>query len=55
MINLIYQIKHEIIRSPEWVINKKITINPKNNDGKCFQYALTPPLFIKALKAIQKE
>ena len=29
------------IDSPEWLKNKKTTINPKNNDGKCFQYALT--------------
>ena len=29
------------IDSREWLKNKKATINPKNNDGKCFQYALT--------------
>ena len=29
------------IDSPEWLENKKATINPKNKDGKCFQYALT--------------
>ena len=29
------------IDSPEWIKNKKATINPKNNDDKCFQYALT--------------
>ena len=29
------------IDSPEWLKNKKATINPKNNDDKCFQYALT--------------
>ena len=29
------------IDSPKWLKNKKATINPKNNDGKCFQYALT--------------
>ena len=28
------------IDSPEWLKNKKATINPKNNDDKCFQYAL---------------
>ena len=32
------------IDSPEWLKNKKATINPKNNDGKCFQYALTVAL-----------
>ena len=29
------------IDSPKWLKNKKATINPKNNDDKCFQYALT--------------
>ena len=26
---------------PKWLKNKKSTINPKNNDDKCFQYAVT--------------
>ena len=29
------------IDSPKWLKNKKSTINPKNNDYKCFQYAIT--------------
>ena len=29
------------IVSPKWIKNKKSTINPKNNDYKCFQYAVT--------------
>ena len=29
------------IDSPKWLENKKSTINPKNNDYKCFQYAAT--------------
>ena len=29
------------IDSPEWLTNKKATVNPKNNDDNCFQYALT--------------
>ena len=29
------------IDSPKWLKNKKLTINPKNNDYKCFQYAIT--------------
>ena len=29
------------IDSPKWVKNKKSTTNPKNNDHKCFQYAVT--------------
>ena len=32
------------IDSPEWLKNKKATLNPKSNDGKCFQYALTVAL-----------
>ena len=32
------------IDSPEWLKNKKATINPKNNDNNCFQYALTVAL-----------
>ena len=29
------------IDSPKWLKNKKPTRNPKNNDYKCFQYAVT--------------
>ena len=29
------------IDSPKWLKSKKSTINPKNNDYKCFQYAVT--------------
>ena len=29
------------IDSPKWLKEKKSTINPKNNDQKCFQYAAT--------------
>ena len=32
------------IVSPNWLKNKKATINQKNNDGKCFQYAVTAAL-----------
>ena len=33
------------IESPEWLRNKRATINPKNKkDDKCFQYALTVAL-----------
>ena len=38
------------IDSPEWVKNKKATINPKNNDDKCFRYALTVALNHKQIK-----
>ena len=51
-VNLLYKKLHEIslsrgelyIDSPEWLKNKKSTKNSKNNDGKCFQYALTVAL-----------
>ena len=30
------------IVSPDWIKNKKATINPKNNkDNECFKYAIT--------------
>ena len=32
------------IKSPEWLINKRATINLKNKDNKCFQYSLTVAL-----------
>ena len=38
------------IDSPEWLKNKKATINPKINDDKCFQYALTFALNYKQIK-----
>ena len=38
------------IESPEWLRNKKATINPKNYDGKCFQYALTFALNYEQIK-----
>ena len=38
------------IDSPEWLKNKKETKNPKNNDGKCFQYALTVVLNYQNIK-----
>ena len=28
------------IESPKWIKDEKSTINPKNNDYKCFQYAI---------------
>ena len=32
------------MKSPEWVVNKRATINPKNKDSKCFQYSITVAL-----------
>ena len=38
------------INSPKWLKNKKATINPKNNNDKCFQYALTVALNYEQIK-----
>ena len=32
------------IKFPEWILNKKATINPKNKDNKYLQYAITAAL-----------
>ena len=32
------------IKSLEWILNKRETINPKNKDNKCFQYSVTVAL-----------
>ena len=37
------------IDSPQWLKNKKSTINPKNNDDKCFQYAVTLALNLNSI------
>ena len=57
-VNVLYYDLNEIssnrggsyIDSPEWIKNKKATINPNNNDNKCFQYALTVALNYKKFK-----
>ena len=39
------------IEFPEWLVNKRATINPKNKkDDKCFQYALTLALNYNKIK-----
>ena len=38
------------IDSPECLKNKKATINPKNNDDNCFQYAIIAALNHKQIK-----
>ena len=48
-VDLLYYHLHKIslkrgksyIKCPEWLRNKEATINPKNNNDNCFQYALT--------------
>ena len=39
------------IDSSEWLKNKKATINPENNNDKCFQYALAVALNYKQIKS----
>ena len=38
------------IDSLEWLKNKKATINTKNDNDNCFQYALTVPLNYQSIK-----
>ena len=33
------------IKTPEWIKNKRCTINPQNKDNKCFQYSVTLSLY----------
>ena len=40
---------------PEISKNTKATLNPKNNDDKCFLYALLVALNYDEIKVIQKE
>ena len=39
------------IDSPEWLKKKIAAINPKNNDVKCFKYALTVTLNYQNIKS----
>ena len=36
--------------SPKWLKDKKSIVNPKNNDNKCFQYAVTLALNLDRIK-----
>ena len=38
------------IKSPEWIKNKKATINYKNKDDKCFKYVVTIALNYDEMK-----
>ena len=38
------------VDSHKWLKNKKATITPKNNDDKCFQYALAVALNYEKIK-----
>ena len=39
------------MKSPEWIVNKRATINPKNKDNKCFQYSITVTLNHQKIKS----
>ena len=57
-VNSLYYKLHKIslntggsnIDSPKSLKNKRATINPKNNDDKCFQYAITMALNHEQIK-----
>ena len=38
------------IESPEWIKNKKRTMNPQNKDNKCFLYSITVALNYQNIK-----
>ena len=42
------------IDSPKWLKDKRSTINPKNNDDKCFQYVATLALNLDKIKDPQR-
>ena len=39
---------------PDWIKKKKVTINPKNTDNKCFQYTATVALNYKEIESHAK-
>ena len=45
-----FNLSRSYIDSPKWLKNKKATINPKNNDDKCFQHALTVAINYQSIK-----
>ena len=51
----VWKKKKKYIKSPQSLINKKSTINPKHNDDKFFQYAITVTLNHKKMENIRKE
>ena len=38
------------IDSPDWIKNKKVTINSEIKDDKCFKYAAAVPLIYEEIK-----
>ena len=43
-------IKNTFVKSPDWIKNKKCTINPQKKDNKCFQYSIIVSLYHKEIK-----
>ena len=43
-------IENTFIESPDWIKNKKCTINPQKQDNKCFQYSVIISLYHKEIK-----
>ena len=43
-------IKNTFVESPDWIKNKKCTINPQNKDNKSFQYSIIDSLYHKEIK-----
>ena len=39
------------IKSPEWVLNKRATINPKNEDNRCFEYSIVIALHHQQMRS----
>ena len=42
--------ENSYIKSPEWIANKKTTINPKNEENRCFEYSIVVALHHKEIK-----
>ena len=40
-----FTVTNAFIETPQWITNKKCTINPQDNDSKCFQYSMTLSLY----------
>ena len=57
-VDLLYYNLHKIslnkgrlyIDSPDWIKNKKATINPKNKDNECYKYAIIASLNHEKIK-----
>ena len=43
-------IKNTFVEFPDWIKNKKCTINPQNKDNKCFQYSIIVSMYHKEIK-----